>query len=156
MSLRACANSAEDVATGFMMFRSPLPEHATEITGLMADLYSISVALKRLDDISANRAYRYSLPQIQPDLDMVLSSLAYTLEDVIGYFDMLERGAASSPKLFKRTWSDLVSFLWNESQESLSTRLSKYRSLLNELQYEVMEYVQILYRFVWFALITNC
>lgn len=156
MSLRACADSAEDVATGFMMFRPPLPEHATEITGLMADLYSISVALKRLDDMSANRAYRYNLPQIQPDLDMVLNSLAYTLEDVIGYFNVLERGASSSQKLFKRTWSDLVSFFWDESQESLSTRLGKYRSLLNELQYEVMEYVQIICRFVCLALMTNC
>ena len=149
MSLRDCANGAEDIATGFWMFREPLPEHATGITGLMADLYSISVALKTLDDLSANRVYRHNLADIQADVDAVLRSIKYTFEDIIDFFYKLQKqGARSSPKLFRRTWTGLCDYFWAESNESLSTRLLKYRTFLTELQYKLTEYVFFFFLFL--------
>ena len=73
MALRTSADNAEDVAAGFLMFRDPLPEHATEITSLIADLYAISVSLKCLDDLTqtvctatlypkSNRIWSWSAP----------------------------------------------------------------------------------------------
>lgn len=134
MALRTSADNAEDVAAGFRMFRDPLPEHATEITGLIADLYAISVSLKCLDDLTFNRAYRHSLPQVQPDLELVRSSLKYTLEDIVDFFGDLEVRRGSNRDVFKRTWTDLSTFFRSESKDSLSTRLAKYKAFLSELQ----------------------
>lgn len=141
MALRTSADNAEDVAAGFRMFRDPLPEHATEITGLIADLYAISVSLKCLDDFASNRAYHHTLPHVQPDLELVGTSLKYTLEDIVDFFGDLETHRGPNREVFKRTWLNLCSYFLEESKDSLSTRLIKYKTFLNELQDEFKEYV---------------
>jgi len=141
MALRTSADNAEDVAAGFRMFRDPLPEYATEITGLIADLYAISVSLKFLDDFASNRAYRHTLHHVQSDLELVGTSLKYTLEDIVDFFGDLETRHGPHRETFKRTWLNLCSYFQEESKDSLSTRLIKYKTFLNELQDEFKEYV---------------
>ena len=141
MALRTSADNAEDVAAGFLMFRDPLPEHATEITSLIADLYAISVSLKCLDDLTSNRVYRHIIPQVQPDLELVRASLKYTLEDIVDFFGDLEVRPGSNRGVYKRTWSALCTYFEEESQDSLSTRLAKYKSFLSELQGMIKGYV---------------
>ncbi|OJJ85534.1 uncharacterized protein ASPGLDRAFT_65522 [Aspergillus glaucus CBS 516.65] len=136
MALRTSADNAEDVAAGFRMFRDPLPEYATEITGLIADLYAISVSLKFLDDFASNRAYRHTLHHVQADLELVGTSLKHTLEDIVDFFGDLETRRGPSREVFKRTWLSLCSYFQEESKDSLSTRLIKYKTFLNELQDE--------------------
>ncbi|PYH77270.1 hypothetical protein BO82DRAFT_424378 [Aspergillus uvarum CBS 121591] len=134
MALRTSADNAEDVAAGFRLFRDPLPEHSTEITSLIADLYAISTSLKNLEDLTRNRNYRRNLHAVQPDLELVRASLKYTLEDVVDFFGDLEARRGSSREVYKRTWVDLCTFFREESQDSLSTRLAKYKAFLSDLE----------------------
>ncbi|KAA8646268.1 uncharacterized protein ATNIH1004_007695 [Aspergillus tanneri] len=134
MALRTSADNAEDVAAGFTIFREPLPEHATEITGLIADLYSISTSLKKLEDLTNDRKYRHNLAAAHPDLELVRTSLKYTLEDIVDFFGDLEERRGPSRDVYKHTWQDLCAFFREESQDSLSTRLAKYKAFLNELE----------------------
>lgn len=142
MALRTSADNAEEVAAGFRMFRDPLPEHATEITSLIAELYGISSSLKLLEDLTRSRLYRHNLPIVRPDLERVRTSLKYTLEDIVDFFGNLE--VRSSPTVYKRTWLDLCDFFRNESRDSLATRFAKYRAFLKEIEDLTKECVSFL------------
>ncbi|KAJ5861713.1 uncharacterized protein N7529_009023 [Penicillium soppii] len=132
MALRLSAVNAEEVAAGFTTFRDPLPEHAAEVTSLIADLYSISSLFASLDALYLDIRYRRNFSLIQPDLELVRISLKYTLEDIFGFFRSLD-GGKSSPAHYKRTWKNIHEFFWNESHYSLATRLAKFRTMLREL-----------------------
>ncbi|GES58531.1 hypothetical protein ATEIFO6365_0004068200 [Aspergillus terreus] len=134
MALRASADEAENVAAGFRLFRDPLPEYATDITSLIADLYAISSSLNRLDDLHKNRAYRQNLAVAHADVELVRTSLNYTFEDIIDFMGELD-GVRGPPRdLYRRTWMDLCSFFRTQSHETLSSRLAKYKTFLNELE----------------------
>ncbi|RAL01701.1 uncharacterized protein BO80DRAFT_424532 [Aspergillus ibericus CBS 121593] len=133
MALYDSYKTAEAVAEGFRYFREPLQEYNTEITRLVAQLYSISVSLKGLEDLTRHRAYHHNLPAIQPDLELLRASLKYTLEDVLDFFDDLENRRGDSSGVYKQIWVELCSHFVAESQESLSTRLAKYNSFLGDL-----------------------
>lgn len=134
MALRTSAHNAEDVAAGFRQFRDPLPEHATEITGLMADLYAISTSLNSLEELTSSRRYRHNLHFVQPDLDLVQASLKYTLEDVVDFFGDLDSRRGPSREAYKQTWLNLCTFFYDEIHFSLATRLAKYKEFLKELE----------------------
>ncbi|GFF49808.1 hypothetical protein IFM51744_07178 [Aspergillus udagawae] len=134
MALRTSADNAEDVAAGFRMLRDPLPEHATEITSLIADLYSISTSLTSLDDLTKNRQFRRNVAVAKEDLDLVQTSLKYTLEDIVDFFGDIEVQKGSNREVFKRTWLSLTAFFQKESHEPLPTRLAKYKTFLRELE----------------------
>ncbi|KAL3464423.1 hypothetical protein BJX64DRAFT_96561 [Aspergillus heterothallicus] len=134
MALSVTAGIAEEVAAGFRRFREPLPEHATEITGLIGDLYQISSSLKTLEDLSVDRRYRLNLPFARPDLDLASASLQYTLDDIVDYFGHLEGRRASSRDIHKRIWVSMGRFIMDESAETLAIRLAKYKVFLNELE----------------------
>ncbi|KAL2829663.1 hypothetical protein BDW59DRAFT_32425 [Aspergillus cavernicola] len=133
MALSVPAGVAEDVAAGFRRFRDPLPEHATVITGLVADLFTISSSLKTLDDLSQNRRYRNIFPLARSDIELVSASLQYTLDDIVDFFSHLDR-RGSSRGAHKKTWSSMCVFFMEESDESLAIRLVKYKSFLRELE----------------------
>ncbi|KAL2867099.1 uncharacterized protein BJX67DRAFT_114289 [Aspergillus lucknowensis] len=139
MALSVPAGIAEEVAAGFRRFRDPLPEHATEITGLIADLYTISSSLKTLEDLSTDRRYRLNLPFARPDLDLASASLQYTLEDIVDYFGRLEGRRATSRSAHKKVWADMGKFFMAESEESLAIRLAKYKVFLIELEDYIKE-----------------
>lgn len=143
MALRTSADNAEDVAAGFRMFREPLPEHATEITRLMADLYAIISSLKDLEDLTKNPFYRHNLPVAWPDLELVCASLKYTLEDIVDFFGDLEVHPGSSRGIYKQTWLELCSFFRGQSRDSLATRLAKYKAFLNEVEDLIQECVRM-------------
>lgn len=132
MALRTSADEAEDAAAGFSTFRTPLPEHSTEVTGLISDLYAISSSLSSLEDLSKDARYRRNWPRIHPDLELVRSSLKYTVEDIFDFFGRLD-GVKSSPETYKHAWLSMGRFFWDESQYSLSTRFAKYKTFLREL-----------------------
>ncbi|KAF9889064.1 hypothetical protein FE257_008041 [Aspergillus nanangensis] len=132
MALRTSADNAEDVAAGFRRFREPLPEHASEITSLIADLYAISSSLNRLDDLQRNPHLRKALIPAHYDLELVRASLKYTLEDIVDFFGGLD--ISGNRDIYKRTWMELCAFFRAESHDSLSTRLAKYKAFLNELE----------------------
>lgn len=134
MALRTSADNVEEVAAGFCMFREPLPEHGTEITGLIADLYAISLSLKVLADLTKDPLYRRNLPAAWPDLELVRTSLKYTLEDIVDFFGDLEVHAGANRRIYKQTWLGLSDFFRGESRDSLANRLVEYKVFLNEME----------------------
>ncbi|KAF7596463.1 hypothetical protein BBP40_001770 [Aspergillus hancockii] len=134
MALRTSADNAEDVAAGFRAFRNHLPEHETEITSLIADLFAISSHLKRLNDLTNDRRCQHKLPSALPDLELVRTSLKFTLEDIVDFFGDLEVRRGSTRDVYRRTWIELCEFFREQSRDSLATRLAKYKTLLNELE----------------------
>lgn len=142
MDLRTTAEFAENIAAGFMQFRDPLPEHTAEITGLVSDLYAISATLTSLDELAVSRPYRHNLPAVKPDLELVRSSLHYTLENIFEVFGHLDARGTVSRGSYKRIWLDLCSFFEEESSYSLSRRLRKYKMFLKELEDLMQEYIK--------------
>lgn len=142
MALRTSATNAEDVAAGFMRFREPLPEHATEITGLIADLYGISTSLNALEELTRSGDFRYrrNVPLVRPDLELVRASLKYTLEDIVDFFGNIDPRSPATREIYKRTWFELSTFFRREINYSLATRLRKYKLFLRELEDFTAEY----------------
>ncbi|KAB8232785.1 uncharacterized protein BDW43DRAFT_311858 [Aspergillus alliaceus] len=134
MALRTSADNAEDVAAGFRAFRDHLPGHEAEITGLIADLFAVSSALKRLDNLTNDRRYQHHLAAVHPDLEVVRTSLKITLEDIVDFFGDLEVRRGSIRDVYKRTWMELCAFFKDEFRDSLTTRLARYKSLLLDLE----------------------
>ncbi|KAL4916282.1 hypothetical protein BDW62DRAFT_186420 [Aspergillus aurantiobrunneus] len=134
MALSVPAGIAEDVAAGFHRFRDPVPEHATEITGLIADLFMISSSLKALEELSRHRHYGAIFNVARSDVELVSASLQYTLDDIVEFFGNLDGHKASSRSAHKRTWSGMSKFFMDESEETLAMRLAKYKVFLKELE----------------------
>jgi hypothetical protein len=131
--IRETADDVEDVAAGFRGYREPLPEHAAEITSLIADLYGISAYLNSIDGAARSRQFPQNFVHIQDDLELLRSSLSYTLDDIVLHFRQLERHVATLNP-YKRTWADLHAFFFNESGHYLPLRLQKYKIFLKELE----------------------
>lgn len=136
MDLRASATEAEDVAANFRLFRAPLPEHEAEITDLIADLYTISSSLRRLDALAKDRARIRNWHIVQRDVALLQSTLKYTVEDLLGFFHRL--GGAAPPERYRDAWRTMEFFFWEESKSSLRMRLARFRAFLGELN-DVMQ-----------------
>ncbi|CRG85992.1 hypothetical protein PISL3812_02995 [Talaromyces islandicus] len=122
---------AENVAVGLRNFRTCLPEHSAEITNLIADLYAMSATLTGIEGLSRQFSRKYAL--IKPDLDMVLASLKYTLDDIITSFRKLDK--KPRPDDYRHVWHDLDAYFREESNSyNLKRRLTKYRMFLQELE----------------------
>lgn len=140
MALRTSAEEAEDAAAGFSAFRAPLPEHSTEITSYIADLYSISSSLTSIDDLSKDDRLKRNWPRIQSDLELVQKSIKCTISDIFDHFGRLDGGDVP-PDIYKRTWISMNRFFWDEAQYSLTTRFAKYKTFLRELNDTLRKYV---------------
>jgi hypothetical protein len=134
MDLHTTAAFAESIAAGFTQFRDPLPECTAVITSLIADLYAISATLTSLDELALSRPYRRNLHVIKPDLELVRSSLQYTLDKIFEAFGHLDTQGTVRRRPYKRTWVDLCSYFEEEGGSSLSRRLRKYKMFLKELE----------------------
>ncbi|KAL3477580.1 hypothetical protein BJX99DRAFT_269791 [Aspergillus californicus] len=141
MGLSVLADNAEKVAAGFRRFREPLPEHATVITNLIANLFTISSLLRTLEDLSQSRQYRGIFPVFNADVELVSASLEYTLDDVVDFFGDLEERTGSSRNAHKRTWAAMSKFFMEESEETLDERLDDYKDFLKILEDLITEQV---------------
>jgi hypothetical protein len=145
--IRETADDVEDVAAGFRGYREPLPEHAAEITSLIADLYGISAYLNSIDGAARSRQFPQNFVHIQDDLELLRSSLSYTLDDIVLHFRQLERHVATLNP-YKRTWADLHAFFFNESGHYLPLRLQKYKIFLKELENIMQKYAYNIHLYV--------
>ncbi|KAJ5601584.1 hypothetical protein N7510_011118 [Penicillium lagena] len=132
MALRTSAENAEDVAAGFQAFRVPLPEHKTEITRLISDLYGLSASFTTIDALIKDPRYKRGFARAHADIELVRGSLKYTCQDVFDFFGQLDSGNVPTEQ-YRRTWVAMNRFFWDESQYSLTTRLAKYKSFLGEI-----------------------
>jgi hypothetical protein len=123
-ALIAVAESAQDVASGLHKFLDGVPESATEITGLIAECFAISSALRELSTAIGDYRFNRRYELIAEDVRTVRLSLDYTFEDVLKLFGGLGRST------YRQVWRDLDLHFQTESRNSLLTRLAYYRNFL--------------------------
>ena len=129
MGLIAEAENAQDAGAFFSRFLTPLPEHATEITALVAKLYDLASSLRGIDFDVQQYSTRATL--IVDDLDVVRTSLRYSLDDVFDYFDDL--GELPGVVTYRDVWKNMSRHFFLQSGNALSSRLGRYQSFLAEL-----------------------
>lgn len=136
--LVAVAETAEDIGSGLNKFLDPVADHSADITALIAQCFSTSSALRRLDkaigDFPRPRRYRY----IAEDLTTVQHSLHYTFKDVERLFGGLGGGVIFGAA-YRRVWRELNAHFYDESGNTLSRRLELYQDFLHELTNTVIE-----------------
>ncbi len=123
-ALIAVAESAQDVASSLHKFLDGVPESTTEITGLIAECFAISSALRELSTAIGDYGFNRRYELIAEDVRTVRLSLDYTFEDVLKLFGGLGRST------YRQVWRDLDLHFLTESRNSLLTRLGYYRNFL--------------------------
>ncbi|KAE8370580.1 hypothetical protein BDV27DRAFT_140199 [Aspergillus caelatus] len=132
-ALLTSADNVEDVAAGLRIFREPLPEHATEITSIIADLYSISHSLRVSSTILEKGIHQQHIASAESDLELVCTSLKQTLDDIFDFFGDIDLRQGSDRDKYKRTWTVMCKYFYDESQTSLANRMAMYKAFLGEL-----------------------
>ena len=134
-ALIAVAETAQDAAAGLNKFLDPVPDCSTEITGLIAECFAISSALRELSHAISDPLYHRDFQYIQEDVRIVVRSLRYTFDDVKDLFGGLGRAT------YRQVWRDFDKFFLNESNNTLITRLEYYRDFLFGLTRYISESV---------------
>ena len=142
-ALITLANNVENVAAGFPMFRKPLPEHGTEITSLIADLYSISHSLRLYSTMAEKGIYQQSIASVESYLELVRTSLQQTLDYIVLFLGEIELHQGSDRDRYKRTWTLMCGFFY-DPKGSLANRLAIYKAFLGQLVDISKEYASIL------------
>lgn len=135
MALIAVAEKAQDIAAGFNKFLDPVPEIATEITGLISECYAISSALRELNTATQDPRYAYDYAFVAKDIHTIRYSLDYTFTDVFRLFGGLGRPAShvSNRALYNQVWREIDDYFYRESNSSLCKRLEHNRLYLQEI-----------------------
>lgn len=133
------AKDAEDTASGLHIFLSEIPQYSKDITGDIAELFAISNALHVLDEGLKLSHYGRSAGRILRDLEVVLPSLGYTLDDVREMFSRYKKkNAKLAPGAFPGTppyhaiWEEACSD-FKAQGAALPLRLEMYRTFLQGL-----------------------
>ena len=126
-SLIAEAENAQDIAEAFTRFLDPARGWAAEITGLIAELYAISSALRDLNSTAAEPRYYRDYNLIREDVRLILYSLNYTFEDVFRLLGRLDRLS------YGQVWLEIMEFFQLESGNTLCRRLELYKIFLQDL-----------------------
>ena len=155
MSFRDLAHATEGVATSLTSFVSKVPEHATDITSVVSELFAISTALRSLEASHAVPALRCNFSKIADDVELVVrASLRVTVRDI---FESLARvnvnvnmnanvsasihggvsvgaaGGGADPAMHRATWISLWRYFQRQAGFSLHLRLKYYRAMLSEM-----------------------
>jgi hypothetical protein len=132
------AKDVEDKAAGLHVFLSEIPQYSKDITGDIAELFAISNALHTLDEGMALSHYGRNAARIIRDLEVVLPSLGYTMEDLRDMFSKSKKQSKQHPGAFPGTpdymiiWEDALSDFKDEGM-SLPFRLEQYRTYLQSM-----------------------
>lgn len=134
MALIASAETAQDVASGLHKFLEPVIESSTEITGLIAECFAVSSALRELNDAVGDPRQNRRYSAISDDVRLVLLSLDYTFKDVIDLFGGLARtNHITQSSGYRQVWRDIEDHFQAESRNTLSMRLEYYKRFLQHL-----------------------
>lgn len=134
MALIATAETAQDIAAGLHKFLEPVSESSTEITGLIAECFAISSALRELNDAVGDVRQNRKYATISEDVRLVLLSLDYTFGDVHRIFGGLARPNHSTmSSAYRQVWRDIENYFQQQSRNTLSVRLEYYKTFLQHL-----------------------
>ena len=130
--------TAEDIAAAFQKFPDPVSDSSSEITAIIASLYSISSATRELEKLCGDSRYQRRKDQIYDDIYNVLLSIRYTFNDIKKMFGELDRPIFLTPRdAYRGVWGNIVALFKEESSEPLVRRLQFYSRSLTDIS-EVM------------------
>lgn len=133
MTLIKEAERAEDIADALSKFRAPLSDQRAELVSVITELNGLSGAIRGINDLSHSKHSRSQI-LIQEDLDIVLESIDFTLEDVWARIGTIGNGARSLKDTdYRTTWKDIHRSVAESGRRSLTARLELYRLFLEEL-----------------------
>lgn len=138
MSLIAPAESAEAIGAGFTKFLETVPDHATEITALVSELFALASVLRDLDASCLSRHHARHFPLIADDLKLARSSLCHSLKDLLALLADVETSSPST--IYYRTWKRIHLFYRREYADSLCPHLDRYKRFFLELSNVLKRY----------------
>lgn len=127
------AERAEDIADALSKFRASVAEEREELVSVIAELNGLSGAIRRIDELTKSK---YSPNQliVQQDLDIVLESIEFTLEDIWAQIGTIGNGAQRlTVRDYRTTWKDIQRAVAQSGKRSLTARLQLYSLFLDEL-----------------------
>ena len=133
MELIAVAEDCIDIAEALGRFLNPVDDESAEIAALIAECYSVSSALRKLDRTIGPFPNLRHFPDIAFDLRTVKDSLSYTFENVHRILGRLGRVAVIPRAEYAYVWDDLCEYFYRESGNPLRRRLEIYGTLLQGL-----------------------
>ena len=139
-SLVAVAETAQDVGSGLSKFLDPVADASAEIAALIAECFSTSAALRKLDRAIEEFEFDRSYARIRGDIAIVKDSLLYTFRDVQRLFGVGLARATILPGLeYRQVWRDLTTHFREESNNTLERRLKLYQEFIKELTFILLE-----------------
>ena len=137
------AEAAQDVATGFHKFSTPVPQYAAEITEVISKCFAISSALQTLAKAIKNDRQGRRFRAYSQEISDVTYSVDYTLKDIhtfVGH-GMIEAQEDGLPQraAYKQIWRDINARFQEESQNRLARRLEIYQDFLLRLANTLIE-----------------
>lgn len=133
-SFIAPAETAQDIASALNKFLEPVPEHATEITGLISDCFALSSALRDLHARVHDPHFRARYVLIQEEARTLLLSLNFTWDDVHRLLGGLGRANhISVTSAYRQVWREIESHFFEESRNDLSDRLRYYQGFIRRM-----------------------
>lgn len=139
MALVATAETAVDIASALSKFLDPLADSLVEITALIAECFSTSSALRKLDaaigDFQDPRRHTAVAGQVR----IVKDSLTFTFGDVQRIVGGLGRYPVISAASYRQTWRELVAHFQEQSNNTLTRRLKLYQQFIEGLRSILIE-----------------
>lgn len=128
------AERAEDIADALSRFRASLStDQREELASVIAELNGLSASIRRIDDLTKSK-YSPNQLLVQEDLNLVLESIEFTLEDIWAQIGTIGNGAQRlNVHDYRTTWKEIQRSVAQSGTRSLTARLLLYRRFLDEL-----------------------
>ena len=137
-ALVAVAEKAVAVGSALSQLLDPVADSFAEITALIAQCFSTSSSLRRLCNAITDHQYPDRHRRVSADVTTVRVSLEYTFEDAQRIFRNFRRDVPLHTA-YRRVWTELEDYFWDESQNTLSRRLGYCQDLLDHLTDTLVE-----------------
>jgi hypothetical protein len=128
------AERAEDIADALSKFRASLStDQREQLASVIAELNGLSASIRRIDDLTKSK-YSPNQLLVQEDLNLVLESIEFTLEDIWAQIGTIGNGAQRlNVHDYRTTWKEIQRSVAQSGTRSLTARLLLYRRFLDEL-----------------------
>lgn len=131
MTLIAHAEDAEDIADALSKFKTPVPEHAPDITASISELYAIGSCLRDTDTALGPWTFTSQSWSAQRDLDLVCSGLNATIKNIFRILGDIGNGSSFlNDRMYRETWKDITCFFNQNGQVPLKVRLGIYKDFI--------------------------
>lgn len=139
MALIATAETAQNVASALSKFLDPVADASAEITALIAECFSTSSALRRLDAAVGEFPDPRKHTAVARDVQSVKESLRLTFSDVQRIVGSLGRNPVISAASYRQAWRELDGHFREQSNNTLTRRLQLYQLFIEGLRSILIE-----------------